>query len=166
MIYNWIQFNEELGGDINVLKKYYSINRGGFDPNSKKDFSKSVIKDVVWRAGKIEENSASGGIWFGISKSDVEKFAKSTRRENRVGIPYYINITNPKYYDSFWYDYLEDVGYSRMGRELLRDKLEKEGYDGIIIGEDVWNDTNDENSITSKQYVVFDPSNVKIAKEK
>ena len=35
------------------------------------------------------------------------------------------------------------------------------GHDGIIIDTDTWNDTGDENSVRSKQYVVFNPENVK-----
>ena len=34
------------------------------------------------------------------------------------------------------------------------------GYDGIFIDTDTWNDTGDDNSITSKQYVVFDKKNI------
>ena len=42
--------------------------------------------------------------------------------------------------------------------------LVKQGYDGIIIGEDMWNDTTDEDTqVWSKQYIVFDPENIKPA---
>jgi hypothetical protein len=48
-------------------------------------------------------------------------------------------------------------------REGLMNKLVSEGYDGIIIDTDTWNDTGDEYSVTSKQYVVFNPENIKPA---
>ena len=43
------------------------------------------------------------------------------------------------------------------------DMLVADGHDGIIIGKDTWNDTGDDNSVTSKQYVVFNPENIKPA---
>ena len=42
-------------------------------------------------------------------------------------------------------------------------RLASEGHDGIIIDTDTWNDTGDEYSVTSKQYVVFNPENIKPA---
>jgi hypothetical protein len=39
--------------------------------------------------------------------------------------------------------------------------LIKLGHDGIIIDTDTWNDTGDENAVTSKQFIVFNPENVK-----
>ena len=128
------------------------------------DFKNSKITDVVWRAGDIKLNPRGGGIWFGETKGDVEKFALSVRGEKRTGKPYVLIIKNPKYYDRFWYGYLTDVEpkYKSGGkeRELLMNKLISEGYDGIVIDTDTWNDTGDENAVTSKQYVVFDPTQV------
>lgn len=132
-----------------------------YEPNTKKDFSNSKVKDVVWRAGSMELNPKAGGIWFAENKEDVEKFAISVRNEKRTGQPYYINIENPYYFDSFWNDYI--VRIESLGREGLMHKLVKDGYDGIIIDTDTWNDTGDQYSVTSKQYVVFNPENIKPA---
>jgi hypothetical protein len=134
-----------------------------YNPETTQDFSNSKINKVVWRAGGLENFNKGGGLWFAENKEDVEKFAMSVRGEKREGKPYYINLENPKYYDDFWYDYINNVGYDMYGREKLMYDLIEQGYDGIIIGSDTWNDTRDENSVTSEQYVVFNPQNVKPA---
>jgi len=134
-----------------------------YNPETTQDFSNSKVKKVVWRAGGLEEFNRGGGIWFAENKEDVEKFALSVRREIREGKPYYINLENPKYYDNFWHGYVDAAGYNKFAREKLMYDLISLGYDGIIIGEDTWNDTGDENSVTSEQYVVFNPENVKPA---
>jgi hypothetical protein len=134
-----------------------------YNPESSQDFSNSKVKKVVWRAGGLENFNKKGGMWFAENKEDVEKFVSSVRGVKKEGKPYYINLERPKYYNDHWRDYLGDVGYDSFGREKLMYKLIKDGYDGIIIGGDTWNDTGDENSITSEQYVVFNPENVKPA---
>ncbi len=121
------------------------------------DFSNSKVKDVVWRGGKTDLNPKAGGLWFGETKDGVEKFALSVRNEKREGKPYHINLQNPFYFDSFWHGYINAIGYDSNGREMLMNRLKSSGYDGIIIDTDTWNDTGDENAVTSKQYVVFDP---------
>ena len=83
------------------------------------------------------------------------------RNEKREGKPYYINLQNPRYYDGFWHGYLSDA--DTFKREALMNRLASEGYDGIIIDTDTWNDTGDEYSVTSKQYVVFNLENIKPA---
>ena len=137
-----------------------------YNPENENDFSDSKITDVVWRAGGLDNFHKGGGIWFAENKSDVEKFAISVRGEKRQGIPYYINLQNPYYFDSFWHGYVnaaESKGY-RGGREKLMHDLVKQGYDGIIIGKDMWNDTGDpETEVYSKQYIVFNPENIKPA---
>ena len=45
--------------------------------------------------------------------------------------------------------------------EKLMNKLKDEGYDGIVINTDTWNDTGDENAVTSKQFIVFDEKQIK-----
>ena len=104
----------------------------------------------------------AGIYWIAISLLvDVEKFAWSVRNEKREGKPYYINLQNPRYYDGFWHGYLSDA--DSFKREGLMNRLVSEGYDGIIIDTDTWNDTGDEYAVTSKQYVVFNPENIKPA---
>ena len=126
------------------------------------DFSDSKVKEIVWRAGTTKLNPQAGGLWFGETKDGVEKFALSVRGEARAGKPYMINIKNPKFYDKgFWHHYLEDIGYDPKGREKLMNKLKDEGYDGIVINTDTWNDTGDENAVTSKQFIVFDEKQIK-----
>lgn len=142
-------------------RKENPYNDKEYNPNNDGDFSHSEVKDVVWRAGVMKLDSRSGGLWFAETKDGVEKFALSVRGEKREGKPYHINLQNPMYYDSFWRGYLRDV--ESHGREGLMDMLVDDGNDGIIIGRDTWNDTGDENSVTSKQYIVFNPENIKPA---
>lgn len=145
----------ELGGNIEDFYSHKKIDK-------KDDFSESVVKDIVWRAGDLKLNPLAGGIWFGDSKEGVEKFAWSVRNEKRVGKPYHINLKNPYFFsDGFWRGYVESVGHDRNGRENLMFRLMSKGHDGIIINDDTWNDTNDEYSVTGKQYVVFDKNDVK-----
>lgn len=153
-----IDMIEQNGSDFESTDKNFEKE---IDDN--KDFSNSQIQKIVWRAGEIKLNPKAGGIWFAETKKGVEDFAWSVRNEKRVGKPYYINLVNPYYMDSFWYDYTEMAGYGPDGRKSLMEKLINEGYDGIIIGEDTWNDTADEYSVTSEQYVVFDEKNIKPA---
>lgn len=128
------------------------------EPEQPKDFSNSVVPQIVWRAGRVSGSPKGGGIWFGETKKDVENFAWSVRDERREGLPYYINLQNPRYYKNFWNDYL--IKASNAGRDVLMNALINAGYDGIIIGDDTWNDTGDEYAVTSKQFIVFDPENV------
>lgn len=167
---NLMNLNELGGGTIQDFQKYY-FNKGlpdwafdgkKFNPNNEKDFSKSKVKDIVWRAGSLDLNPKSGGLWFSETKKGVEDFAMSVRREKREGKPYRINLENPLHMDAFWHGYVNQAErYSDRGA-FMRD-LMSSGYDGIIIDEDTWNDTGDEYSVRSKQYVVFDPDNVKPA---
>ncbi len=151
-------FKKDREENPHMSKKYNSENQT--------DFQNSKVTDVVWRAGGLDNFQKGGGLWFGVNKSDVEKFSRSVRREERQGKPYHINLENPYYFDSFWHGYVtaaESKGY-RNGRERLMHDLVKQGYDGIIIGEDMWNDTADEDTqVWSKQYIVFNPENIKPA---
>ena len=131
------------------------------EPKDSDDFSNSVVPQIVWRAGRVGVSPKGGGIWFGETKKDVENFAWSVRDEKREGLPYYINLQNPKYYKNFWNDYLRKAKV--VGRDVLMNALMNAGYDGIIIDTDTWNDTADEYAVTSKQFIVFDPKNVKPA---
>ena len=150
---------EEVGQD----EENFPYKEKKYSEDSKSDFSNSKVKDIVWRAGNINLNPKSGGLWFAETKDDVEKFAWSVKNEKREGVPYHINLQNPFYYDSFWHGYINDVKYGPNRREQLMYKLIKQGYDGIIIDTDTWNSTGDEYSVTSKQYIVFNPENVKPA---
>ena len=153
-IQSMMGLNEQ--GELDTLPKKYN-------PESILDFSNSKVKDIVWRAGNMELNPLNGGIWFGETKKGVENFAISVRGKVIEGKPYHINLENPFYFDSFWHGYVEEVKNSPNGRKTLMDKLKLEGYDGIIIDTDTWNDTGDEYAVTSKQYIVFYPENIKPA---
>jgi len=109
----------------------------------------------------LQLNPKRGGLWFAENKEDVEKFTMAMGGEKKVPSPYSINLQNPKYIPGFWHGYLQMVGYEPDGREKLMNRLIKLGYDGIIIDTDTWNDTGDENAVTSKQFIVFNPENVR-----
>lgn len=129
-----------------------------------KDFSNSKVQKVVWRAGWLKLIPENGGIWFAETKKGVEDFAWSVRREKREGKPYYINLENPYYIDDgFWHGYVYKVYHDKNGRKTFMEKLINEGYDGIIIADDWWNDTGDKYAVYSKQYIVFDEKNIKPA---
>jgi len=144
-----------------IRKKQNPYRGKEYNPENTGDFSDSKVKEIVWRAGGMNLDPKGGGIWFAENKEDVEKFAWSVRNEKREGKPYHINLQNPFYYDSFWRGYLDDA--QSQGREQLMDMLVADGHDGIIIDTDTWNDTGDEYSVESKQYVVFNPENIKPA---
>ena len=153
-------FLQDMKDRIDQKRKEQNPYRGKeYNPENTGNFSDSKVKDIVWRAGEMKLDPKGGGIWFAENKEDVEKFAWSVRREKREGKSYHINLQNPFYYDSFWYGYLNDA--ESQGREGLMDMLAADGHDGIIIDTDTWNDTADEYSVTSKQYVVFNPENIK-----
>ena len=155
-------FLDYISKKADEIRKQQNPYRGKeYNPENTGDFSDSKVKEIVWRAGEMKLDVRGGGMWFAENKEDVEKFTWSVRNEKREGKPYHINLQNPFYYDSFWYGYLNDA--ESQGREQLMDMLVSDGHDGIIIDTDTWNDTGDEYSVTSKQYVVFNPENVKPA---
>lgn len=143
------------------------------------EFPESEIKKVVWRAGEIKFDPMSGGTWFTETKDGAEKFALSVRREKREAKAYYINLQNPFYFDLFWHGYIKEVekrgfslkdefggDYIKYNRLQLMKDLEKQGHDGIIIGNDTWNDTGDSDTeVKSEQYIVFDPKNIRLVKK-
>jgi len=152
-------FLQHMLDNIHRKRKEQNPYRGKeYNPENTGDFSNSKVKEIVWRAGGMNLDPGSGGLWFAENKEDVEKFARSVRNEKREGKPYHINLQNPFYYDNFWNGYLRDA--ESQGREQLMDMLASDGHDGIIIDTDTWNDTGDEYSVESKQYVVFNPENV------
>jgi hypothetical protein len=131
-------------------------------------FPYSKIKKIVYRQGKLELIPGAGGIWFGDSEEDVVTFANSVRREIKPSDhkihKCLVNITNPYTYEYFWNGYINDtesyqdnpfLQHNLNGRDILMNKLKKDGYDGIYIHDDTWNDTGDNNSVTSEQYVPF-----------
>ena len=152
--------------DIEDYHNFTDDDKTPFESNLELDFSNSVVNDIVWRAGEIHDDPRSGGLWFAETKEDVEKFAMSVRREKREGLPYYINLTNPyTFKDGFWRGYVEQAEARGLeeGRLVLMREFMKKGFDGFIINDDTWNDTGDDNSVRSKQFVVFNKENVKPA---
>lgn len=133
-------------------------------PKNDGDFSQSVVKDVVYRAGDIKLNPMNGGIWFADTKDAVEKFSLSVRGEKRDGKGYRINLKNPYYFDKFWNGYIKATNSAnRDSRKQLMEKLISQGHDGIIINDDWWSDTGDEYAVYGKQFIVFNESNIKPA---
>ena len=129
---------------------------------AKEDFSNSQVQDVVWRIGPIRVSQKGGGIWFADTKVASENFVMTMSGQKQDAIPYHINLQKPYYFDNFWKGYAEKTAVPN-GRENLMNTLLKQGYDGIIIGEDWWNDSGDEYAVKGKQYVVFNEKNVKPA---
>ena len=126
-------------------------------------FPQSRIKQIVYRQGLINDGDKAGGIWFGDTEQDVISFSKSVF--NKIQPSSYIihkcriNLTNPKFYDRFWDGYLEESS-DHGGKDGLKYFLINQGYDGIFIRGDTWNDTGDEHSVHSKQFVIFNPNNI------
>lgn len=129
---------------------------------AKEDFSNSQVQDVVWRIGPVRVSQKGGGIWFADTKEASENFVITMSGQKQTATPYYINLQNPYFFDKFWRGYIEATSVPN-GRENLMNTLLKQGYDGIIIGEDWWNDSGDEYAVKGKQYVVFNEKNVKPA---
>lgn len=120
----------------------------------------------AWRVGDIELRPKMGGIWFAETKEGAENFAKSVRDSDEKAKKYSLYIKNPKYYDSFWDGWVDEVmfQYQNDRCKLMNDLIES-GYDGMYIDTDTWNDTADEYSVNSKQYVVFNKSQVRYVGE-
>lgn len=129
---------------------------------ARENFSNSQIQDVVWRIGPIRVSQKGGGIWFADSKQASENFVMTMSGQKQQSTPYHINLQNPYYFDNFWRGYIEATSVPG-GRENLMNQLLKQGYDGIVIGEDWWNDSGDEYAVYGKQYIVFNEKNVKPA---
>ena len=142
---------------------------GKYDPNlqaNPKDLSSSKVKNVVFRIGSVIPNSGQGGIWFSPTKEGAENFMISVYRKKLEAAPYHIILKNPYYIEDFWDGYVSTIRREWSGsRERFQRHLMNLGHDGMIIGEDTWNDSGDEYSVKSEQYVVFDPKNVFSASE-
>lgn len=142
---------------------------GKYDPNlqaNPKDLSSSKVKNVVFRIGSVIPNSGQGGIWFSQTKEGAENFMISVYRKKLEAAPYHIILKNPYYIEDFWDGYVSTIRREWSGsRERFQRHLMNLGHDGMIIGEDTWNDSGDEYSVKSEQYVVFDPKNVFSASE-
>ena len=161
---------EEVMQTIDLWTKKLVFGKFNPTPVTNNPFPNSKIKQVVWRSGDIEYNKDQGGIWFGETKEAVETFLRKVHNKIVVAQPYYINLENPEYYDSFWNDYIAMVQPSisnkyedYVSRDVLAKMLIEKGHDGIYIGNSVWSDT-DIDSVKSEQYVVFEPKNVRLAK--
>jgi len=162
---------ESIGKTIQELEsgKVDSSVFGKYDLNlqaNPKDLSSSKVKDVVFRIGSVIPNSRQGGIWFSPTKEGAENFMISVYGKKLEAAPYHIILKNPYYIENFWNGYVYMIRQDWGGsRDRFQRHLMNSGYDGMIIGNDTWNDTGDEYSVTSKQYVVFDPKNVFSASE-
>lgn len=128
----------------------------------RKSLNEQQVKNIVgWRVGSSELNPKMGGIWFAETKEGAENFAKSMRNNNDEAKGYIINMKNPKYFKTFWGDFMSLVTSYLNDREKIMNDLISSGYDGMYIDKDMWNDTGDEFAVFSKQYVVFDKSQIK-----
>lgn len=127
-------------------------------------YSDSVVKTedgkplIVYHASKerinvFEEATSPSGFWFATSKQDVENFAEN-RREPGTSQSVYLSIKNPKIYET-QQEYL-DAKDALGSRELLKNSLKEQGYDGIHIKQKDWFQNSD-----SEQYVAFDSSQIK-----
>lgn len=154
---------EEIERDTKVdISKF-----GKFNPELKVSphvLSSSKVGEKVFRIGEIIPNPKQGGIWFSQTKEGSENFMISVYRKKLEAKAYHIILKNPYPIEKFWSDYINKIRWEYGGsREAFQKKLIEQGYDGMIIAESTWNDTDDEYSVKSEQYVVFDPSNVYLA---
>lgn len=153
-----------------------SIYKGEIDVSnviSLPEFSKVVDENgeplVVYHSTNrnvfTEFKLGNGGIFFTPSKKDSINFVKAVREEFPLSftVEAFLNIRNPKNYQSFWYEYLEAVGYDREGRNRLRSYLTEGKFDGIFIEDPYWNDTADELASDSPQWIAFKPNQAKLA---
>ena len=143
-----------------IEQLYYKILKEN-DLMENQKFANSKVKGVVWRVGNIQLSNYDDAIWFGDSKIEVEKFTKLQYNKSGEGKPYYINLSNPYIFKDFWSDYLKKAGPSIEHRKAFNKTLKEKGYDGVIIGEDVWYDSADEEQmVRGEQYLVFDRDQV------
>lgn len=122
-------------------------------------------------------SSDSGiGVFFAAAPSDASyfteegigsPFASGKHVKGANIVPAYLSIQNPKVYET-QEDYFADVNdpSAESNRrefsdgEILRNRLESEGHDGIIIRE---SQMDGRNKPSSAWYIVFDPSQIKSA---
>ena len=66
-------FLQDIKNKVDQDRRDKNPHRGKeYKPENTGDFSDSKVKDIVWRAGGMELNPKSGGIWFAENKEDVE----------------------------------------------------------------------------------------------
>jgi len=139
--------------------------------------SQPIIINESYRIGILSQQmdfSRSGGIWFSEKEIDVINFhiSMGANKERETNPVYKCRLTfqNPKIYSRFWEGtngYLSDVDKFKHNRNNLMQNLISQGYDSIIIEEDIWNDTGDKYASSySKQYVAFNYNQIQIISKK
>jgi hypothetical protein len=110
------------------------------------------------RSGRKRFIPGELGTWFGSTPKVANEFARgvSIPRERGVVYPVYLNIQNPKVYNSYE-DFLNEVK-GRRSANTVKTELRKQGYDGIQIK----NSTTDFGGLRD-DWVAFNPTQIKSA---
>ena len=98
------------------------------------------------------------GTWFGSTPEVANSFARGviTPRERGMVYPVYLNIQNPKVYDSYE-DFLSEM-QGRRSASTVKKELQEQGFDGIQIK----NSTTDFGGLRD-DWVAFKPTQIKSA---
>lgn len=118
------------------------------------------INEFTTQPGAIRKKFYAGelGSWFGDDPKIANKFAKgvSYEKENGTVYPVFLNIKNPKVFDS--YEEFMSVMKSRKSAPTVRKELIKQGYDGIQV-----KDSTTDFGGRRDDWVAFFPEQVKSA---
>ena len=128
-------------------------------------FPESLLENIVYHGGEMKESPISEMSFFAESAETSKTFLKTMESAGTVE-GYFLNMKNPKIYDSFWH-YSGDEKNSFVGHENLllnyfsqthpetyskipedqktqfirnihKNIIEQHGYDSIIVEKDFW----------------------------
>lgn len=124
----------------NLVKVYHGSNVA-FDSF----ITKQKMGRKRWYSGEL-------GSWFG----DTNVANTFANKPGGVVYPSYLDIRNPKVYESYL-KFMDDIEGKRSAN-AFREKLQKEGYDGIHI-----KNSRTDTGITRDDWVAFRPDQIKSA---
>ena len=164
------RFNEltkDFAGDIEAFK--------AANPTEYAELEK-MRADVLGRAGFTIEAwhatngtfteflgsmSNNGGAWFFADSPEASDAMLRFRSEGvspKYNLHTFLNLKNPQHYANFWNDFQDEDRGARIA------EIRRGGYDGAIIGEDAWMDSDSYGpTANGKQYIVLGSSQIKSA---
>jgi hypothetical protein len=118
----------------------------------------------------FSREQSNTGFWFADNEKAARNFYTTLRQESPTAPPpvvyrAYLKIENPEKFDDFWHDFADSTMRSRMPgsgvptREEYVRMLERQGRDGMVIGDDVWMDAGP--ASVGEQFVTFRPEQIK-----